>query len=276
MNHKWIVNREDVESRLLSFIKKRVEEKTTLIRFAIEHQGCRVNQKVERFCSRKLREGEIVEFRLEKRPTVSLQERAILFEDEYLMVYAKPTRITSEDLAKKFQLDLVHRLDRDTTGILIFAKDASTREALEKLFREREVEKSYLAIVHGHCFFEQKKVQNRLILVKKLPGKVIWGVGKTGPLAITEITTLKRGKEHSYLRLHPKTGRTHQLRIQLSHLGYPIVGDVDYGKKESWDRRTLLHAHEVTFMHPYTKEKVYINAPLPSDFKRELERLKFM
>jgi 23S rRNA-/tRNA-specific pseudouridylate synthase len=273
MNYKWIVKEEDANSRLLSFIKKRITEKTTVLRFAIEHQGCRVNQRVERFCSRRLEIGETVEFRLEKRPTLALQQQAILYEDDHLLIYAKPARLSSEELSQHFQLELIHRLDRDTTGILVFAKDSDTKQQIERLFKKREVEKSYLAIVHGQCSFEQKKIQNKLALIKRLPGKVVWGVSNSGFQAITEVKTLKKGKEHSYIQLYPKTGRTHQLRVQLSHLGYPIVGDVDYGKKESWDRRTLLHAYEIHFSPPHLGTRISIQCPLPSDFKRELERL---
>src|SRR5262245_44759356 len=179
MNHKWIVNKEDEESRLLSFIKKRIAEKTTAIRFSIEHHGCYVNKRVERFCSRKLRAGEVVEFSLESGPKWELQQKAVLFEDDHLLIYAKPARIASEELANHFQLELVHRLDRDTTGILIFAKSGEAKLSFEELFKKREVEKTYLAIVHGHCYFDRRTLQNKLILVKRLPGKVIWGVSQT-------------------------------------------------------------------------------------------------
>jgi len=273
---KWVVNSEDQNMRLLAFIKLKSGLPTKQIRYSIEHHGCRVNKRVERFCSTRLKTGDYIQFAFESKPVLDFDDKRILFEDKMLLAYNKPARISSEDLEKIVGATLVHRLDRDTSGILLFAKNPEMQTKLEELFKQRKIKKRYLAIVHGRTAFDKKNNESKLIKVRQQKGKVIWGVSdKTEALeAKTTFYTKQRGSQCCLLQCIPLTGRTHQIRAHLKALGHPIVGDLDYGDRKTCDAsRPLLHAEKINFVHPETKKVLDLHCPLPEDFEKMIETL---
>jgi 23S rRNA pseudouridine955/2504/2580 synthase len=173
-------------------------------------------------------------------------------------------------------LELVHRLDRDTSGLLIIAKKRTALVELHRMLREGEVEKVYVAVVKGA--FEKPSAEFRESLHKYVTGKGERRVSvhEGGQAAVTQVKLLKKDVQ-SVLQVRLLTGRTHQIRVHLAHAGHPILGDDKYGDFElnhrlekQGVRRLLLHAHRLSFAHPLSKEKLKLESPLPPDIKKFL------
>jgi 23S rRNA pseudouridine1911/1915/1917 synthase len=243
--------------------------------------------------SQKVKEGDAITFSYEKEITVHHLEPEdipvpILYEDEYLLVANKPRGMVVHPakgnwsgtlvnalyshLQTQNEEDLrpgiVHRLDKETTGVIVIAKDYDTQEKLSKLFRKRRVEKVYHALVEG---FMQRTVdeiiepigrhsKNRLkFTVDELHGKK----------AHTRFKLLREAGPVSWLEVNILTGRTHQIRVHLSHLGHPIVGDGLYGSRFREFPMCLI-AKKIGFEHPFTKEYCEFEIELPDFFTETL------
>ena len=162
---------------------------------------------------------------------------------------------------------IVHRLDKGTTGVILVAKDSKTQEMLSYLFKERNVKKTYRAIVEGNAKKEQWTVEGNIGRhpVERKKMAVLKTGGRT---AETSFKVLKVLRGFTYLEAYPKTGRTHQIRVHLAHAGYPIVGDEAYGRKaKTVAPRPLLHAYRIEFIHPVNNIPVKIEAPVPIDME---------
>ena len=235
--------------KLLPFLKTQVEMPTKRLRWLVEHNRCRVNGQVERFCSTRLRRGDQIQLFLDEEK----QKLEVLFEDEYLVIYNKPPAMPSEKLPHL----LVHRLDRDTTGVIVCAKSVEAQSKLEALFFNQKVEKEYQAMVSPPPEEDGGVIKMRMAIHKKREGAVLWKKSKEGVSSITRWSVIRRNKKTAEIRLLPKTGRTHQLRLHMRELGCPIIGDVEYGNREQAKVfRPLLHARRLKFTHPFTGEVV--------------------
>jgi 23S rRNA pseudouridine955/2504/2580 synthase len=171
-------------------------------------------------------------------------------------------------------LELVHRLDRETSGVLLIAKKRSALVALHEMLRERTIDKRYVAAVAGRFRNELQRVRAPLAARSTAEGKQVRVSGE-GLEAETVFRRLHRGTEFSLLEAELLTGRTHQIRVHLAHLGHPILGDDKYGDFElnrklrrMGLKRMFLHAASVAFPHPSTGEPMRIEAPLPADLDR--------
>ncbi len=263
---KWTVNS---PKRLLSFVKEKFEKgfTTSDLRWSIEHHRCSVNNQVESFCSKKLVPGDRVTLFPTHKPRFAFENERVLYEDPTLLAYNKPSGISSPDLAELLDLSLVHRLDRDTTGVLLLAKTAGKQKEIIDLFRKRKIAKSYLAWVVGVPKQKRGTIENTVAKVREREGSVTWAVvsHKRGLSAKTEWTLEKKEGKCSLLRCFPRTGRTHQIRVHLSHIGLPVLGDVHYGSRTIdsaiYPFRPLLHAEKIIV------EGREIIAPLPEDFR---------
>ncbi len=229
----------------------------------------------------------------------------ILFEDDVLIVVDKPSGWITNDsqtvknnfvlqkwlsekfnylLAKsvKMRSGIVHRLDKETSGVIIIAKNENAFFNLQNQFKKRLIEKNYLALVHG-------KVQPSTGRVDVPVGRLPWSREKFGVLPggrqaetfYRVISHYKKGNDiFSFLDIKPKTGRTHQIRIHLRYLGYPVVSDQLYaGRKTSkkdrlWCKRLFLHANSVSFIHPSLNELIKIESKLPEELKKVLVSLE--
>ena len=170
---------------------------------------------------------------------------------------------------------IVHRLDKETSGILLVAKTKDAFYELQRQFKERLIHKAYVALVHGNVNEEKGTISETV-------GRLPWrrdrfGVLAGGRDAVTSYEVVERFKsqnrdeEFTLLKLKPETGRTHQIRIHVKHLGHPIVGDEFYAgrktarKDRKWCSRLFLHAGEIKFFHPVTQKEVNFTSPLPED-----------
>lgn len=243
------------------------------------------------------KKGDEIQVSFEEKEGPSLEAEPIplniLFEDEHLVAVNKePNMVTHpapgnwshtfvnallyhcKDLAPgsdPIRPGIVHRLDKETSGVIIAAKTMNAQQHLIEAFSNREVEKTYLAICKG-------KPQNGIISepIGRHPVKrKEMTVSKTGKEAISVVQTLAFNERHSLVLIKPRTGRTHQIRVHLKHAGCPILGDKVYGKDTplSQGNRLLLHAYKLELNHPITKEKLTITAPMPDDFKQLIQKL---
>ena len=171
---------------------------------------------------------------------------------------------------------IVHRLDKDTSGVLVIAKDAATLAALGRQFREREVHKQYLAWVWGRVRGQSGTIAQPI--GRNPVHRTRMAVRRGGRAAETNFVVVERSDEITLLRLFPRTGRTHQIRVHLASIGHPIVGDSLYGRshtRRSQVRfsRQALHAESIEFCHPASGQRVRFTAPLAADlaeFRRSL------
>lgn len=164
------------------------------------------------------------------------------------------------------RVGVVHRLDADTSGVMVLAKTEEAYRALVDQFQRRAVEKEYLALVEGEVEPEKGIIEGP---IGRDPHRPRWmGIVEGGKEAITEFEVLKKGKGRTLLLVRPKTGRTHQIRVHLSSIGHPVVGDPLYGRGEG---KLMLHAWKLSFRHPKSGKRVSFSASPPSELRRWLE-----
>ena len=161
---------------------------------------------------------------------------------------------------------IVHRLDKETSGLLLVAKNNASHLKLVKQFSQHSIQRKYIAIVSGRVEFDEDVIEapiGRHPLKRK---NMAVSFAQNTKYAKTHYRTLKRSKDFSLLELKPFTGRTHQLRVHLAHLGHPILGDTKYGKNNIFSRLAL-HAQEIGFIHPTTNKLMHFTSKIPSEFQ---------
>lgn len=282
------MSRDEQGMKLGAFLRARLEpaRSSRKIKAALERGQGTVNGAVERFASAPLRPGDRVAFRdiAEEAEAPPLREAQVLYEDGACLVLDKapgqscgpedrdglPGQLAAFARGRGLEgLWLCHRLDRDTSGALLLAKSAEAREALFTEFKERRVLKAYEACVRGATKAARFTLRSRLGRAGQRAGRDLWASRPDGAPALTEVAVLTRGKGWSRLRLFPKTGRTHQLRVQLSEDGHAIIGDRLYGPSDALDLsapRQLLHARGLIFQSPAGRQ-VSVEAPVAADFE---------
>lgn len=219
-------------------------------------------------------------------------EQDIIHEDQDLLVLNKPSGIAVHGGSGVLlgiietlrllrphsrMLELVHRLDRDTSGCLLVCKKPSINKKIQEQFKAKSIRKTYLMIVHGVCDFERRTVDLPLLRDVLSSGERLVKVNRLGKESKTEFRVLKRYKDATLLEARPLTGRTHQLRVHAQSLGYPIVGDSKYGDRErdkalkgALKQRLYLHAASLSFKDPRTEEMVTFCATLEPNFAKQL------
>lgn len=280
---------------------------------AIDQQLVAVNGVIAKM-SRRLRVNDVVEFSLPEEPELSVPPEDIpldvMYDDEHLIVINKSANMIVHpgrgnyrgtlvgalqfhfdklsDVAGKYRAGIVHRLDRDTSGVLVVAKDNAVHHQLSRQFEERTVEKEYRAITWGELQFDSDYIETYVrVSLRNRERMMVCPPGDNARHAETFYQVLERFRGFTYVKLHPKTGRTHQLRVHLHHLGHPIVADRLYEGRTALRKadlveqlpadqdevlisRQALHAHRLCFDHPVTGQRLEFTAPLPEDFQKAL------
>ncbi|TAK82333.1 MAG: RluA family pseudouridine synthase [Betaproteobacteria bacterium] len=229
----------------------------------------------------------------EKRAAAKPAEFPIVYEDAALLAVDKPAGVAVhggsgvsfgviESLraarpTAKF-LELVHRLDRDTSGLLLVAKKRAALVELHRMLREGGIEKVYLAVAKGHWQGGSREIREALHKYVNAKGERRVSVQEGGMAAVTRVTALKKSPEFSFLEVRLLTGRTHQIRVHLAHAGHPILGDDKYGDfdlnrrlQKQGVRRLFLHASTLSLPHPMTGETLKLKAPLPPEMRAFVE-----
>jgi RluA family pseudouridine synthase len=278
--------RAEAGDRLGRFLTREGEKRWSgrQIKEWLELGCCRINGRVERFASRELNYGDVVEFTPPATDTEHrFDRRRIIYEGDGIIAYDKPAwlPVTRTDAVKSWSLtDIlkaelgavipVHRLDADTSGIVLFATVQAVARQLEAMFAEHAIAKEYVALVRGHPP-ETGERRSYLIQVEARQGTERWKSGRGANAR--EAATAWKVEEHlgtygSRVRVLPKTGRYHQIRLHFSEMGHPIYGDLIYGDRRDPIpvHRHLLHAAQVSFTHPVTGVAVVIRCRTPTEF----------
>ena len=266
----------------------------------IEQGNVKVNGKNVK-TSYKLNENDKVEVEIPEVKEVSIEAQDIpvevLYEDNDIIVVNKPKGLvvhpangnpdgtlvnalmkickgTLSGIGGEIRPGIVHRLDKDTSGVLIVAKNDKAHLALCEQIKNREVKKTYLALTRG--IIKENEATINMPIGRSTTDRKKMAVVKTGKEAITHFKVLERFKENTLLEINLETGRTHQIRVHLSQIGYPIVGDMVYsnGKNKFGVQGQMLHAWKIKFMHPITGKEMEIEAPLPQYFEDVLQNSK--
>nr|MBA3938173.1 RluA family pseudouridine synthase [Planctomycetota bacterium] len=257
----------------------------------LENGCCRIDGRVETYGSRLLKRGEVVEFFLPEEREHHFDRKRILLDDVGVLAYDKPPflPVTPTDGPKSWSLlDIlkaelgaifpVHRLDADTSGVVLFTRNEDLAKKMEALFRDHQVRKTYHAIVRGHPR-ETGSHRSYLVKVESRQGFEKWksGRGADAREAVTTWTVEERlGTYGSLVRVEPKTGRHHQIRLHFSELGFPLYGDRIYGDRRDpvHAMRQLLHASRVQLPHPAGGPDLDVQSRLPREFLELGEQLR--
>ena len=285
---KYIVNKDNELSRAL--IQKLIQEKKIL-----------VNGK-EAKSSYKINPGDIITVEdIEYKEDVYLKpqkmELDVIYEDNDIIIVNKPKGMvvhpgngnpdgtlanailerckgSLSGIGGIIRPGIVHRIDKDTSGLVIIAKNDNAHIKISKQIQERKVSKTYLALVRGEI--KENEATINMPIGRSTKDRKKMAVTKNGKEAITHFKVLKRYKGFTFLEVKIETGRTHQIRVHLAQIGYPIVGDEVYsnGKNPFNVKGQMLHASKLKFIHPTTNKNVTYVAPLPDYFKNILEQLE--
>ena len=298
-NNRFSLIVDDESKRLDVYLSEKLSLTRTRVKGMIEGGHVRLGGKVPK-PSAKLKKGAALEGEIPPEEPLSLMPEAIplhiLYEDEFILAVDKPEGMVvhpsfghregtlvnavlaylGEEKLKGGAVEagapnqrpgIVHRLDKGTTGVILIAKDMKTQEKLSSLFKDRAVRKTYRAIVEGVIKKDEGAIEGR-IGRHPVDRKKMAVLKEKGREAVTGYKVIKRMKEFTYVEAYPKTGRTHQIRVHLAHIGHPIVGDETYGKKaKRLAGRPLLHAYAINFGHPMKEGAVSIAAPIPADIE---------
>ena len=169
---------------------------------------------------------------------------------------------------------IVHRLDKDTSGVVIIAKNNNIHEKLVDLFKENKVKKTYITIVKGRLVEKKGKI---ISLIGRNPKnrKQMAVVSENGKNAITNYKVLEEVDNFSFLEVNIETGRTHQIRVHMKYLNKPVLGDEVYGRKTELAPRQMLHAYKLEFIHPITNKLIKVKSEVPEDFKIVYDKIGF-
>lgn len=270
---KFILTHEDSIHTLLNYIAGKLTLSKKKAKQLLDKRMVFVNKKRVWIASYQLKEGDSVEVIIQEQPHSEFQKDAILFKDNHYLIVSKPPDVITNgpeslesNLRKHFKdkyIQAVHRLDKDTSGAIIFAMNKDAFEQMKTLFKKTLMKKVYRVIVRGRVGKQTFTIDSPL----------------RGQNAVTHIKLLKRGKDASYLEVNTETGRTHQIRIHLASAGYPVIGEMEYDRKPIEHPllrqipRQMLHAYQLSFVHPYTQKAISVTAPVPADFDQCLKLL---
>lgn len=272
-------------TELLSFlVDKNVRKSRNATKSLLVHKQVRVNNKVVSQHNHNLKPGDVVtihkqDHKLEQK---KLKGLTIIYEDKDIIVVDKESGLlsvsTGKDLLKETVYHIINqyikeknakekayvlfRLDRETSGLMVFAKSPEVQEDLQHDWILNPPIRSYLGVIEGPLEPANGTITSWLTENKNF---VVFAsdTDNGGLKAVTEYETIKANSRYSVIKLTPTTSRKNQLRVQLQSIGHPIVGDKKYGSKISPLRRIALHAYELEFTHPRRKEKLYLSSPLP-------------
>lgn len=298
---KYIVKTEQAGKRLdvfVTFISENLSRMTA--KRLIEEGNIQVNSKSSKV-SYKVQDGDIIEINKPEAKQLDLKAQNIpvevIYEDSDIIVVNKPKGLvvhpangnwdgtlvnaimaickdSLSGIGGEVRPGIVHRLDKDTSGILIIAKNDKAHINMSNEIKDRQVKKKYIALVRGIVAENEATINMPIGRSNKDRKKM--AVVKNGKEAITHFKVIKRFDKYTLLGVKIDTGRTHQIRVHLSEIGHPVVGDEVYsnGKNEFGVHGQLLHAKSLDFKHPITGIDMHLEAELPREFKEVLSRLE--
>ena len=296
-----IVNENDKGKRLDIYIAENFNELSrTMIKKLIESNNILVNDKSEKV-SYKVQANDNISIDVPEAKETKLKAQEIpldiIYEDSDIIVVNKPKGMvvhpangnpdgtlvnailsicknSLSGIGGELRPGIVHRLDKDTSGVIIVAKNDKAHINLSGQIKNHEVEKTYIALVRG--FVKENEASINMPIGRSTKDRKKMAVTKTGKNAITHFKVLERFANYTLLQVKIETGRTHQIRVHLSQIGYPIVGDAVYSNgKNPWGvEGQCLHAKSIRFKHPTTGKEMFIEAKIPEYFQDIIDDLK--
>lgn len=276
----------DRDVQLLEFLIEQAGQSRSKIKATLQGRGIKVDGKCVTQFDFALRPGMVVAVSMTKKNNEGLKSRyvKIVYEDRWLVVVEKNIGILSmaaghSSLNVKSVLDdyfhksrqkcrahVVHRLDRDTSGLMIYAKDMETEQILERNWHDIVYDRRYIAVLSGEMENDEGTIANWL---KDNKAYVTYSspVDNGGKYAVTHYFTHNRTTEHSLVEFKLETGRKNQIRVHSADMGHPVCGDVKYGNGDDPLHRLCLHAFLLCFHHPVTGEPMEFETPVPSQFR---------
>lgn len=297
MIYEFLIDDSNQNTRLDVFLVNEVELSRSEIQKFIEDKKVLVNDKPQKK-NYKLNSNDKIKFDYEKEDkTIRAQKHDldVVYEDDYLAIINKdkdvivhPTEtIYSDtlvnylmynfknlsDIDGDYRRGIVHRLDKDTTGLIIIAKDNDTHLKLKEIIKNHEIIKTYLCIVHGKID-ESGKIEKYMSRNPKDRKKMM--ISDEGKLSVSYYERLDYNDDYSLVKVQIKTGRTHQIRVHMNYIHHPILGDKLYGlkKEKILFYSQVLHAYNLQFIHPQTHEKINVIGKLKPDFMTAIEKTK--
>lgn len=295
---KIIAEMENV--RLDAYIAQKCENLSrTMIQKLIEDGEILVNGQ-EKKISYKTKQGDVIEIHIPEAKEINLKAQDIpldvVYEDDDIIVVNKPKGMvvhpangnpdgtlvnavmslckgSLSGIGGEIRPGIVHRLDKDTSGLIIIAKNDVAHINLSKQIKDRRVKKIYIALVKGNVSENEATVN--MPIGRSTKDRKKMAVRKDGKEAITHFKVLKRYGKYTLLELKIDTGRTHQIRVHMAEIGHPVVGDMIYsnGRNEFGIEGQMLHAKSLDFQHPVTGKQIHLEAELPKYFEEILSKL---
>ena len=273
------------EQPLLEFLLSNVKQSKNKIKLTLQGQGVKVNGKTITQFDYQLQPGMKVAVSKTKRNQQAFKSRyvKIVYEDRWLIVIEKQPGILSmagghsslnvktvlDDYFKKSRqkctAHVVHRLDRDTSGLMVYAKDMETEQILEHNWHQIVYDRRYVAVLSGEMEQDEGTIENWL---KDNKAYITYSspVDNGGKLAITHFHVLDRTTDHSLVEFKLETGRKNQIRVHAADMGHPVCGDVKYGNGDDPLHRLCLHAWLLCFEHPWTHQPMEFETTIPATF----------
>lgn len=273
------------DSPLLEWLLNHLQQSRSKVKATLQGRGIKVNGKIVTQFDFLLQPGmKVAVSQTKKNDQFKSRYVKIVYEDRYLVVVEKNIGILSmaaghSSLNVKTVLDdyfrktrqnctahVVHRLDRDTSGLMIYAKDMTTEQILEHEWHQIVYDRRYVAVVSGEMEDDEGTIANWL---KDNKAYVTYSspVDNGGKYAVTHFHTLARTADHSLVEYRLETGRKNQIRVHSADMGHPVCGDVKYGNGDNPIHRLCLHAYMLCFYHPVTHQRMEFETPVPNDFK---------
>lgn len=220
-------------------------------------------------------------------------ELDIVYEDNDIMIINKPSGLVVHpgsgnytgtlvnglmhytnnlsDVNGSARVGIVHRIDKDTSGLMMVAKTNEAHQVLVENFKNHDIKRTYVALLCGNLPYEKATIDAPIKRDNTNFNKM--GVFKDGKEAITHLKVVKRYKDYTLVELNLETGRTHQIRVHMNYIGYPIYNDPVYNKGASTEFGQFLHSKSIDFIHPITKEKMHFESDLPKEFQEYLDSI---
>ena len=293
---KIIVN--EANERLDKYLAANTDYSRVMISKMIDAEYIKVNGKVEK-ASYKVRENDSIEildgFKEEVDITPTKMDINIVYEDEHIIIVNKPSGLvvhpgsgnydntlvnglmyytnSLSDVNGEERPGIVHRIDKDTSGLLMVAKTNEAHQILTEYFKNKEVKREYLALITGVFPHETATIDAPIGRDPK-DRKKMTVTADNSKEAVTHLKVIKRYREHTLVSLKLETGRTHQIRVHMKYIGYPVFNDPVYTNKKTTEFGQFLHSYKMEFDHPITKEHMSFECPMPTEMQEFINSLE--
>ena len=289
----YVINDKEAGITVKDYLKKKGFSHALLANLKKTDEGITVNG-TRRYTDFRLTENDMLSVNILEKSTVSriiptYIRLNVVYEDEDIIIVDKqagipihPSRNNTETLANAVANYLqesgsdtvfhcINRLDKDTSGLTIIAKNMYIASLLSEMIRNRQILREYIAICEG--IFNEKSGEINAPITRNDRSIIRFVDYDKGERAVTDYEVIGEGNKASLVRLVLKTGRTHQIRVHMKHLGHPLLGDALYNPDDHQMSRQALHAHKLEFIHPLTGDKITIESSLPEDMKKVIKEL---